>query len=136
MIVLFPLIIVAAAVVVARGGRRGSGSDGIRWFAAWTVAGAAITFSFLTGFSIGLFVLPVAAAILLLVARRAPYPADALGFLNGIGAVLLVVAFLNRSSSSVDPMPWLLVGLSLSGSALLLYSLSRCRALRAGTESR
>jgi hypothetical protein len=45
----------------------------------------------LTGFSVGLFVLPFAAAILLFVARRSPHALEALGFLVGAGGVLLVL---------------------------------------------
>jgi hypothetical protein len=37
---------------------------GPAWFGAWLVVGAALTFCFLTGFSIGLFVLPFALVLL------------------------------------------------------------------------
>ena len=99
-----------------------------RWFAAWSVAGASVTFSFLTGLSIGLFVLPLAAVLLLWVAWNAPRLPDALGFVAGIGAVLVLVAFLNRAGTGVDPMPWFLAGLSLAGLALVAYSVARLRA--------
>jgi lysylphosphatidylglycerol synthetase-like protein (DUF2156 family) len=90
MVLVFPLLLLAAAVLVARG-RDTSRGRGLRWLAAWAVAGAAMTFSFLTGFSIGLFVLPFAAAVLVLVARRSPHPREALGFLAGAAGVLLLV---------------------------------------------
>jgi len=93
MIVVFPLLVIAATVIALRSAERGFGSDGThwRWFVAWSVAGAAMTFSFLTGLSIGLFVLPLAAVLLLWVARRAPHLADALGFVEGIAVLLLLV---------------------------------------------
>lgn len=128
MILAFPLLLVAAAyVALRRPDPRGLGRDGTgwRWFAAWSAAGAATTFSFLTGLSIGLFVLPLAAALLFWVARHAPRLPAALGFAEGVGAVLLLVAFLNRGEAGVDPMPWLLAGLFLAGFALLASGLLR-----------
>jgi hypothetical protein len=137
MIVVFPLLVIAATVIAFRSAERGLGSDGThwRWFVAWSVAGAAMTFSFLTGLSIGLFVLPLAAVLLLWVARRAPHLPDALGFVEGIAVLLLLVAFLNRAGNGVDPTPWLEAGLSLSGFALAAYVLLRRRTARAGTEA-
>src|SRR5438874_9599648 len=129
MIVLFPLLLVAAANFALRRVGAGRASEGEwRWFAAWSVAGASMTLSFLTGLSIGLFVLPVAAVLLLWVARRAPHPADALGFVQGVGALLIVVAVLNRSGNGLDPMPWLLAGLGLSALAPLGYLVLRRHA--------
>ena len=89
-----------------------------------------MSFSFLTGLSIGLFVLPLAAALLLWVARNAPRLPDALGFVPGIGAVLVLVALLNRAGTGLDPIPWFLAGLALGGLALLAYGVLRVRALR------
>lgn len=60
MILIYPLIVIVAAVQLrqrlARGGRFG-------WRAAmaWSFAGALLVFSFITGFSIGLFLLPLVA---------------------------------------------------------------------------
>jgi len=134
MIIVFPILLVAATFLTLRRaeGRR-SASDGARWrwFAAWSAAGAAMSFSFLTGLSIGLFVLPLGAALLLWVARNAPQLRDALGFVAGIGAVLVLVALLNRAGTGVDPIPWFLAGLTLGGLALLAYGVLRVRALRA-----
>jgi len=137
MIVVFPLLAIAATVIALRSAERGLGSAGThwRWFVAWSVAGAALTFSFLTGLSIGLFVLPLAAVLLLWVARRAPHLPDALGFVEGIAVLLLLVAFLNRAGSGVDPAPWLEAGLSLGGFTLVAYVLLRLRTARAGTEA-
>jgi hypothetical protein len=133
MIIVFPILFVAATFLALRRaeGRR-SASDGARWrwFAAWSVAGAAMSFSFMTGLSIGLFVLPLAAALLLWIARNAPQLRDALGFVAGIGGVLVLVGLLNRAGTGVDPTPWFLAGLSLGGLALFAYGVLRVRGLR------
>jgi hypothetical protein len=50
---------------------------------------------------------------------------------EGIGTVLLLVAFINRAGNGVDPMPWLVSGLSLCGFALLVYGLL-CRQAATG----
>jgi len=123
MVLVFPLLVIAATVMALRSAERGVGAGGTqwRWFAAWSLTGAALTFSFLAGLSIGLFVLPLAAVLLLWVARRAPRLPDALGFVAGIGAPLVLIAFINRTGNGVDPMPWLVAGLSLSGVALVAY---------------
>jgi hypothetical protein len=133
MIFAFPLLVLAATLLALRHAGRDAASGGTdwRWFAAWTAAGAALAFSFVTGFSIGLLVLPVAAALLLWVARHAPHRADALGFVEGIAVLLLLIAFLNRGGSGVDPTPWLVAGLSLGASAVCVYVLLRRR--RPGT---
>jgi hypothetical protein len=89
-----------------------------------------MTFSFLAGLSIGLFVLPLAAALLLWVASRAPHRPDVLGFAAGLGGVLVLVGFLNRAGTGGDSVPWLLIGLSIDGCALLAYGLLR-RPIRA-----
>jgi len=123
MVFLFPLLLIVATVIAVRSAERGLGSGGAhwQWFAVWTAAGAALTFSFLAGLSIGPFVLPFAAVLLVWVARRAPRLPDALGFVAGVGVLLVVVAFLNRGENGLDPMPWLLAGVSLDGLALVAY---------------
>jgi hypothetical protein len=130
MILVFPLLLVAATFLTLRRAeeRRAISVDARwRWFSAWSVAGAAMAFSLLAGLSIGFFVLPFAAALLLWVAWSAPQLRDALGFAVGIGAVLVLVAFLSRGGSGVDAMPWFLAGLSLGGLALITYSVLRLR---------
>lgn len=102
MILLYPVVLGIAFAIVRRRRNRVGGGSGWRWFHAWGVAGALFTFSFLTGLSIGLFLLPVATLALLWVARRAPNGWEWLGFVEGIGfafmipwptlAVVLVVA--------------------------------------------
>jgi hypothetical protein len=51
-----------------------------------------MTFSFVTGFSIGLFILPIAAGALIWVALRSPHLREASGFAAGIAATALLVA--------------------------------------------
>ena len=77
MIFLYPALVIAAVAIVL--GEDRDGGHGWRWFFAWCVAGALLFFSFLTGLSIGLLLLPLAAAVLLLVALAAPHAAEALG---------------------------------------------------------
>jgi hypothetical protein len=133
MIVLYPVLLVAAAVVLCS---RTTPAGGWRWFTAWCVASAVFTFSFLTGLSIGLLVLPLAAVLLLWVAWSAPRPAEALGFVAGIGLVLLLVGFRQRdytpcspdgspSCGGFDPTPWLMAGIFVTLLPLLSYVLLR-----------
>jgi hypothetical protein len=122
MIFVIPLVL-GAAILALRGAKRDARVAGAQ--GAWAAAGAALTFSFLTGLSIGLFVLPFAGLLLWWVARRTRHLLDATGFVAGIGVVLVLVAFLNRSGSGLDPLPWLVAGVCLDGSALLAYALLR-----------
>lgn len=115
MILLFPLVLFAAVVVSRR--RVTTSWGGWEWFAAWTLAGGLMTFSFFTGFSIGLFVLPLAAAIVLWVASRAPGVFDAIGFVAGIGMTFLLVALLNPDAG---PTP-LYAGVVLGLGAMAAY---------------
>lgn len=125
MIVLYPtLLAIAAAMLLRRRRTHPTGGAGWRWFAAWTAAGALFTFSLLAGLSIGLFFLPLAAALLLTVARLAPRPPEALGFVAGIGLTLLLVADRN---ADYNPTPWLLAGSAFTSAALLLYAIVRAR---------
>jgi hypothetical protein len=84
------LVLVAAALAWRRHGK--PGGRGWWWFLAWSLAGFLMTFSFVTGFSIGLFILPVAAGALIWVALRSPHLREASGFAAGVGATALLVA--------------------------------------------
>lgn len=93
MILAWPSLVVAAALVL--GNRRPTTSGrGWRWSLAWTGAGFLWSFSLLTGFSIGLLLLPVAAAVLLWVAWRSPQLVEALGLVGGLAVTGAVVAAL------------------------------------------
>ncbi len=122
MALLYPLIVVAAAIIVSRK-RRAPGAW--RWFGAWSAAGALMTFSFVTGFSIGLLFLPLAAVTVIWVARHAPDPFDASGFVLGLGAVIWAIGFLNPSYRS-----WLVPGFAICACALLPYAIVRLRSER------
>jgi hypothetical protein len=148
MILLYPVVLVAAIAVMRRA-RETHPRHGARWFGWWTIAGGLFTFSLLTGFSIGLFLLPIAAAFLLWVAGRGP-GREAIGFVEGVGVVLLTVWFLNRdytpcpangrlsipasappgtsvSCGGFDARPWLLAGVLVSSLALAAYVVARQR---------
>ena len=86
-----------------------------------------MTFSLLTGLSIGLFILPLAAWSTLWTARCAPYGWEWFGFVEGVGAMLLVVALINRDGG-LDPQPWSAAGVTLSLAAVAGYSALRLGA--------
>lgn len=154
MILLWPLVAVAAGIAGWRRRSQAAGR-GFRWFMAWTLAGAMMSFSLLAGFSIGLFVLPLAAAVMLWTVRRSPHAVEAVGLFAGTGIVLLVIAFINRgytgcpagglsigtdapagtavSCGGLDPHPWLVAGVAFTAAGLALYGAHRLRlARRAG----
>jgi hypothetical protein len=89
-IVLYLLLLIGAAVVMNRAHKQGGGHRGWPWFVAWGLAGALFMFSLLTGFSIGLFLFPVAAFAVFWLAANAP-GRDAIGFPAGSAAVLVVL---------------------------------------------
>src|SRR3954463_10024762 len=97
MILVFPIALGFVGVILWRSrGRSGGEGRGCRWFWAWSVVGGALCFSFLTGFSIGLLLLPFALVLLWLVLSRSPRWAESIGFVEGVGLVLLLIAYLNR----------------------------------------
>jgi hypothetical protein len=89
-ILLYPLALVAAGVAVWRG-RAATRGPTWRGFVIWTVAGGLMTFSLLTGLSIGLFIFPLAAIVLFAAARVAPRPRDSLGLFVGAALVIATV---------------------------------------------
>lgn len=94
MVLLYPLLIAAAGFLVWQRRADPSGK-GCAWFLAWTAAGFMMSFSFITGLSIGLFVLPLAAAWLIWVARRSPHLVEASGFAAGIAVTALLIGSVN-----------------------------------------
>jgi hypothetical protein len=112
-------------------------------FTAWVFAGALTFFAFVTGFSIGLFVLPFAVIAVWLVARGGRIWPEILGLVGGIGVIGIVIAALNHDGSGcktteedgfttvtcggIDPTPWLVGGLLLLAVASLLYAFARRR---------
>lgn len=91
MIVLWPLLVIVAGVVAWRR-RDEPGGRGWPWFLAWALAGFLMSFSLVSGFSIGLFILPIAAVALFWAARRSPHLLEASGFLVGIVPTAALVA--------------------------------------------
>lgn len=93
MLIVYPLVIVAAVVLFRR--RRGlPGGHGTVWYLVWALAGFLVSFSIATALSVGFFVAPVAAVTLLWVASRSPHLREASGLLLGIvsaGLVFLIV---------------------------------------------
>jgi hypothetical protein len=114
-ILVYPLLLIFAAVIIWRTrARPGAGWSG---FMAWYVAGALFTFSLLTGFSIGLFMLPLVVLAIYVALRLAPGFGAALGFVGGIGAILVVIASIHNAA-----LGWLVTGVALSGVALASFA--------------
>jgi hypothetical protein len=115
-ILLYPIVLAVALWISTRNARTPRG--GWRWFGNWAVAGALMTFSFLTGFSIGLFILPLAAAVVLWVASRTPGAADPVGFFAGLGLLLVGIGVLNSDAGA----GWVLFGSAFGVVALATYA--------------
>lgn len=102
------------------------GPDAARWgwFAAWTLIGVAI--------GIGLIVFPAGVVVVALAGflmyRRNAARAPVFGVISGVGAVLLIVAWIQRQGPGttcwhtatasgceqhLDPIPWLVAGIVL-----------------------
>jgi hypothetical protein len=94
LILAWPLLVLIAGVL--GWSRRGQpGGRGWYWFLAWSVAGFLMSFSLITGFSVGLLILPFAAAMLIWTTLRSPHPREASGFFVGIAATAVLIAALN-----------------------------------------
>jgi hypothetical protein len=109
-------------------------------FLSWAPVGAAWALAIAAAPSFGLFVLPPAALALVLAARALRIWPEGLGAAVGIGAVLLVVAFLNSdyracpeggltlapgqheiSCGGFDPAPFLVLGLVVAAAAVVTF---------------
>jgi hypothetical protein len=119
-IVLYPALLLVAVTLIAVLDREGG--RGWRWFVAWCIAGAFFFFSLLTGLSIGLLLLPVAAAALVVVAVTAPHFAEASGFVAGVGAVAVAIATLNWGEPHIREALWLALGVATTIAALAAYT--------------
>jgi hypothetical protein len=121
---------------------------GWRAFGAWVLPGALLTFCLVSAASIGLFLLPVAVAVCVLVGRRFNFGAEALGFMAGAGLLVLGVGLAHfgeqtcpTSGSAVlrpgesasaecgdfPALPWTLTGAIVSLIALAAFALWRQR---------
>jgi hypothetical protein len=98
------------------------------WFVAWFFTGALCALAILGALTIGIFVLPVAGAVVVFLATRRGATDGIAGLISGLALPVLYVAFLNRdgpgnvcklSASSISctqessPWPWLLVAAAL-----------------------
>ena len=94
---------------------------GCSWFWGWALVGAAFTIG---AVSLGVLVLVPGTVAVVLMTRRRPIR-GAFGLFTGVGAVLLVVAYLQRPGPGescaravtgvvcdlhLDPLPWLVAG--------------------------
>ena len=122
-------------------------STGWLLFACWAVAGGLVTLGFLTMFTIGVFVMPIALVVVaVLLWRRQSRSVTAFGLMVGAALPLVYVSWLNRagpgtvchntalSESCVDelsPWPWLGAGLIVAAAGVLLFVLISRRELPA-----
>ena len=103
----------------------------MRWFAAWTVVGVLYVLVIVAAFTIfAVVALPLAVlGTAWLVRARRP---GAAGVLSGLGLPLLLVAFINRTGSSLSPWPWLAAGLVLVAAGLVVQLWIRSRRSGSG----
>jgi hypothetical protein len=114
-------------------------------FLAWAASGTLACLVIAAAFSFGIFLLPIAVAVAILVARRVRVWPEALGALEGAAAVALLVGFLNLGSTAcpssgavtlapgqrdagcggLEPGPFL-----IAGGVLAIAGLAGYRALR------
>ena len=128
MIVLYPALLLTAIAIVIRRDREDG--HGWPWFAAWCVAGAFFFFSFLTGLSVGLLLLPVVTGVVLFVATRSPHAAEAAGFVAGVGLVTVVAAALTWGEEHTNAAAWFAAGAAVTAAAVASYVLAGQRQLR------
>jgi len=112
---IYPLLLIWAAVLIRR--RKRARDPSWAGFSVWTMAGAIFSFSLLTGLSIGLLLLPLAAIALYLAVRSAPDFRASLGFLGGIGVTLMLFASVHHFSTG-----WLIPGVVFAAVALASFT--------------
>jgi hypothetical protein len=91
MILLWPLTL-ALTMTIAWRRRRIASGRGVAPLVGWAAAGALFAFSFVTGFTVGLFLLPLAGIGMLVLAYRSPSASGLAAFLLGLTSMALVVA--------------------------------------------
>jgi hypothetical protein len=100
-------------------------------FWLWAIAGALLTLSIVGAASIGLFVLPLAAVAIALVARSTQRRAEALGLLVGAAPICFLIAWLQRGDEGgLDPRPWFIAGVGLAAIGIVAYALVTRRPTR------
>lgn len=127
---------------------RNSWPVALAWFGCWLVTGTTWVLAVVGAFTIGVFVLPVAIVLTVLLATRRTSSVGLPGIISGAGIPLLYVAYLNRGGpGSVcttvfggqsciqewSPWPWLGVGtvLVVAGVVVLVIMARR----RSGIQS-
>lgn len=112
------------------------------WFIAWIVVGVGFMLAVLGALTIGVFVLPVAGGLAVLVATRRGSIVGIPGLISGASLPLFYVAFLNRDgpgdicrsfadggsacTEEWSPLPWLFAGaLFLLGGIAVFVLLNR-----------
>jgi hypothetical protein len=88
---------------------------GCGWFWAWALVGAAFGFGVST---FGVFTVPLALIAVVFMTRRRPIR-GAFGLSTGAGAVLLLIAYIQRSGEYYNPIHWLIPGLILFTAGLV-----------------
>lgn len=118
------------------------------WFVAWFFAGALCALAVLGAFTIGIFVVPIAGALIVFLATRRGATAGISGLVSGLGLPVLYVAFLNRdgpgnictvsatSTSCTEewsPWPWVLLGAALVFLGVVVLAVSTRRRAVTGS---
>jgi hypothetical protein len=111
-----------------------------RWFWAWAGVGFLLPMTLLGAFTIGLYVIPVAAVATILLVLRPAARRSVVGLVAGFGTPFLLVAALNHdgpgnicrttptSQSCLQewsPWPWLAVGLFFVAAGVVLFTRQR-----------
>jgi hypothetical protein len=122
-----PALLLTAIAIVALRDR--DGGHGWPWFAAWALAGGLFFFSFLTGLSIGLLLLPLVTGAVLFVATRAPHAAEGAGFLAGVGLVTVLVAVVTLGDEHTSAAAWAAIGTALTAAGIAVHALANRRRL-------
>lgn len=82
---------------------------GCGWFWAWALVGVGYGFGVS---AIGAFTFIPATLAVVFMTRRRPIR-GAFGIATGVGSVFLLIAYINRSGESFNPLHWLVAGLVL-----------------------
>ena len=81
------------------------------WFWAWAAVGFAGALSVVSFIGL-LLIVPVLVAAWLMASRPAARR-SAKGLITGVGALVLFIAFVQRSGDAVNPLPWAVGGVAL-----------------------
>ena len=100
---------------------RGSHWAGCGWFWGWALVGAAYGLGVT---SLGIFTVVPATIAVVLMTRHRPIR-GAFGLATGVGSILLLIAYIQRSGQSYDPVHWLVAGLVLCVAGIAGHAWSR-----------